>query len=232
LIHALKLWRERGGSDYLVARTLKRLAGVNWVLGLLEEGIQQAKEVSDIFERRGDVAEQAACLALLGNLFIADNQPDAAEEATMQSINLLGKGQEYQLCDFHRILGNIFCSKGEREKAIHHFNISLEIAAAFNWPDLLFWTHDSLVKLFRDEDKFDDAHAHIKQAKEHALDNKYFLGRAMEQHSRIWYRQGRHEEAVSEVKCAIEIYGKLGAARDLEDCKDLLRRIERAIIKS
>jgi tetratricopeptide (TPR) repeat protein len=231
LNHSLKLWRERGNSDYWIARTLQRLAGANWLLGLREVGIQQAKEASEILERLGDTAEQATCLGLLGHIFMSVNQLDAAEEATMHSIGLLGEGQEYKLCDSHRILGNIFRSKGEREKAVHHYNISLGIAETFNWPDMLYWTNYSLARMFCDEDEFDDAHAHIKRAKGHAGDNKYHLGRAMEEHSQIWYRQGRHEEAASEVTGAIEIYGKLGAAKDLEDCKDLLRRIEQSIKK-
>jgi tetratricopeptide (TPR) repeat protein len=96
---------------------------------------------------------------------------------------------------------------------------------------MLFWTHDSLAKLFRDQDEFDEAHAHIKQAKEHAVDNKYLLGRAMDEHALIWYRQGRHEEAVSEVMCAIEIFGKLGAAVDLERCRNFIRDVEQSMKK-
>jgi hypothetical protein len=72
----------------------------------------------------------------------------------------------------------------------------------------------------------------VKQAKEYALDDKYYLGRSMEAHARIWYRQGRHEEAVSEVMCAIEIFGKLGAAVDLERCRDLIRDVEQSMKKS
>jgi tetratricopeptide (TPR) repeat protein len=231
LVHALKLWREHRDSDYMAARTLKRLAGANWALGLHEEGIPQAKEASGIFERLGDAEEQAASLAHLGRMFVSDNQLDAAEESTMQSINLLGKGQEFQLCDSHRALGNIFRSKGEREKAIHHYNISLGIADTFNWPDLLFWIHLSLTNMFRDEGEFDNAHTHVKQAKEHVADNGYYLGRAMEEHTHIWYQQGRREEAVSEVMGAIEIYGKLGAAKDLERSRTFLRYIQQSMKK-
>jgi tetratricopeptide (TPR) repeat protein len=229
LIHALKLWRERKGSDYWVARTLKRLAAANSLLNLRGEGIPQAKEASGIFERLDDTVEQAACLAHLGNLFMDDNQLDAAEESTMRSINLLGKGQEFHLCDSHRVLAKIFRFKGEREKAIHHFDIALGIAKAFNWHDHQFWICNSLAILFRDEDRFDDAHAHIKQAKQHALDDKYLLGRAMETQALIWYRQGKYEEAASEFMYAIEVFGKLGAATHLERCRNSLRNIERSI---
>jgi tetratricopeptide (TPR) repeat protein len=232
LTHALELWRERRDLDYWVARTLQRLAEANRSLGLREEGIRQAKEASGIFERRGNTGQQAECLYCLGYLFLEDKQLDAAEESTMHSINLLGKGQEYQLCDSHRILGNILCSKGQREKAIHHLNIALGIADAFNWYDQLFWIHISLVQLFRNNDKLDDAHAHIKQAKEHTLDNKYFLGRAMEEHAWIWRKQCRFEEAASEARCAIEVFGKLGATVDLGRCRDFLRDVERRMERS
>ena len=77
--------------------------------------------------------------------------------------------------------------------------------------------------------EFDNAHAHIKQVEQHALYDKYFLSRAAEEQARIWYRQGRHEDAVSEVLCAIEIYEKLGATQDLERCRDLLLDIEQSM---
>ena len=230
LIHALKLWREREGSDNEVALTLQRLADANRSLGLLEEGIQQTKEALVIFERLGDLREQATCLADLGNLFMGEGQFDAAEEATVHSIRLLGKGDGFKLCDSHRTLGNIYATKGERDKAIHHYNIALEISGASNWHDHQFWIHDSLATLFRDEGEFDNAHTHIKHAKEHARGDKYRLGRTMEARAWIWYRQGRHENAVSETLRANEAYGKLGASKDLERCRALLQSIEGSAI--
>jgi tetratricopeptide (TPR) repeat protein len=229
LLHALKLWRERRDSDHWVARALQRLAEANRVLGLYEEGIQQAKEASGIFERRGNTVQQAECLSRLGFLLLESKKLDAAEEATMHSINLLGKGQEFQLCDSHRILGNIFRSKREREKAIHHFNIARGIADASKWHDQQFWIRNSLATLFREEGKFDDAHAYSTQAKQHAVDNKYLLGRAMETEALIWHQQGRHEEAVSEITCAVEVFGKLGAAMDTERCRNSLSIFEQSI---
>ena len=175
--------------------------------------------------------EQSECLAELGQLFIEVNQLDEAEEATMHSISLLGKGQEFQLCDSNRVLGHAYLSKGEKGKAIHHYSIALGIADTFNWHDQLFWTHESLAKLFREEGEFENAHAHIKKAKELAVDNKYFLGRAMDGCALTLYRQGRCAEAASEALGAIEIYRELGAANDLESCKDFLRRIEQSMKK-
>ena len=229
LIQALQLWRERGDSDYWVGCTLERLADANRWLGLHEEGIQQAREALEIFERVGDTAGQADCLSCLARLFLKDGRLDEAEEVTISSINLLGKGQEFQLCESHRILGNLFSSKGESEKAIHNYDMALGIADQFNWHDQLFWIHYALGRLFLAEDKFDDAEAHIKQAKQHTLNDEYFLGRAMEGQAKIWYKQGRLEDAASEALSAIEIYGKLGAANDTEDCRALLQNIERSM---
>jgi hypothetical protein len=61
LIHTLKLQRGRG-SDRPVARTLMHLSDANRLLGLHEEGIQQAREALGILERLGDAEEQADCL--------------------------------------------------------------------------------------------------------------------------------------------------------------------------
>ena len=231
LLLALKLWRERRDSDPFVGRTLWRLAEINRELGLFEEGTQQAKEALGVFERLGDVGQQAECLVHLAYLLLQTNQFDAAEEATIRSINLLGKGQEFKLCNSHRVLGNIYTSKMEREKAIHHYEIALGFASTSNWHDQLFWTHNSLARLFREQGEFDKAHTHINQAKEHAVDNKYLLARAIDAHGWIWYRQGRHEAAVSETLRAIEMYGKLGATQDLEDCTYFLRQVEKSMNK-
>ena len=228
-VYSLKLQRERKDLDVWVASTLQRLADTNRLLGLLEEGMQQAKEASVIFERLGRAAEQADCLTTLAELLLRDKQLIAAEESTIRSIELLGKDQEFKLCTSHRVLGNIYSSQGERGKAIHHLNIALGIAGAFNWQGELFWTHDSLARLFLQEGEFDNAHTHVEQAKEYAMKNKYHLGRAMEMHAHIWYKQGRHEEAASETSGAIEIFGELGAANDLARCTTFLGGIEHLV---
>ena len=226
LTHALELWRERG-DDYWVARTLDQLASANRMLELYEEGVQQAKEALGVFEKRGDTMDQVWCLIDLAQLLLGDKQLDAAEEAITRSINLVEKCPEFPLCRSHRILGDISRSKGEREKAIHHYNVVLGIASPFNWHDQLFWIHHSLAIMFRDDGEFDNAHAHIQQAKQHALYDRYCLGRAMEMQAQIWYRQHRFEDAAPEASCAIEIYGKLGAAKDAKRCRVFLQDIER-----
>ena len=232
LTHALKLEREQG-NDFWVARTLVNLSDANRLMGLHEEGIQEVKEALEIFERLGDAVEEAQCLNKLAWLLYEDEQLDAAEEAASRAIDLLlGKGEQYLVCGCHRVLGEIHHSKGEREKAIYHFETVLGIASSFDWHGLLFWVHYSLAQLFFDEDGFDDAHAHVERAKSHAVDNAFFLGRAMELQAGFWYTQHRFEEAKFEVLRAAAAYEKVGAAMDMERCRRLLQDIQKELNSS
>ena len=226
LTHALGLWREVG-SVRQVALTLVALADANRMLGPREEGMHQTKEALGIYEQLGDAAHQAQCLMELARLLLKDKKPDAAEEATSRAINLLrGEDKPFLVCRSHRVLANIYRSKGKREKAIHHYEVALGIASSSNWHDQLFWVHYRLGELFRAEGKFDDAHAHIEHAKLHAANNGYFLGRATEQQARTWYRQRRLEEARSEALRAADIYKKFGVTSGVEDCDKLLLHIQ------
>ena len=119
--------------------------------------------------------------------------------------------------------------QGEREKAIYHYEAALGVASPFHQHHQLFWIHYSLAKLFRDEDKFDDANSHLEQAKSYAVDHAFNFGRAMELHARIWYRQHRFEEAMAEVLRAIEIFEKFGAIGRLKHCRTFLGEIEQAV---
>ena len=229
LTHALNLFRTWQNSDGWVARTLQHLAEANLRLGLYEEGIREAEEASGVFERLGEPVGQAECLSRLASLLLGDQQFNAAEEAAIRSINLLGNGQEYKLCDSHRILARILRSKGETGEAIRHYNTALEIANTFNWHDHLFWTHYEMATLFHNEGEFDDADTHVAQAKDHALDNKHHLGRAMETRAQMLRGRGRYEDAASEALCAIDMYREPGAASHLERCTTLLQDIERSM---
>ena len=144
----------------------------------------------------------------------------------------MGEGEGFQLCDSHITLGHIYRLKREREKVIHHYDVALGIADKFNLRDQLFLVHDSLAILFRVEGEFDDVHAHIKQAEQYAVGNEYYLSCTKETRAQIWYRQGRRRDAESEVLCAIEMYEKLGAVRDLERCRTLLQKIRETAISS
>ena len=229
LVYTLTLQRERG-DDFQVAPTLLLLSEVNRDLGLYKEGIQQAEEALGIFERLRDTVGQANCSGRLAWLFLADGQLNAAEDAGLREIDLLPeKGQEFNLCQSHRVLGRIYDSKGEKEKAIHHLRTALTIASPFNWHDELFSIHEVLALLFRNAREFGEANVHIEQAKAHAANNAYNLGCGMRMQARIWYSQHRLEDARSEVLRALEIYEGLGAAMDVEHCRALLRKIEKAL---
>ena len=230
LAHTLQLERQRG-DDCRVAETLRLLCDANWILGCYGEGIQQANEAKEIYERLCDTTGQANCWNNLAFALYKDGQLDLAEDAAFRAINLISeKGQESLVCESHQALGRIYRSKGETEKATHHFETGLEIASAFDRHDLLFEIHYyDLASAFLDQDRFDDANSHIEQAKLHATSNFYNLGLAMEMQARAWCGQRRLEDAKSEALRALEIFENLGAAADVENCKYTLQEIEIAV---
>ena len=232
--HTLVLWRKRG-DDNNVARTLRRLSDINRLIDLPKEGIEQGKEALEIYERLGDTLKQAKCLGRLALSLRDDGQFDAAEEAAFRAIALLPeKGQEYLACESHTILGRVYRSKGEIEKAIRHFEVALGIASHFNvnWHNLLFGTHCKLADLFRKGCRFEDAQTHLERAKLHAVNNAHNLGLVMELQAEAWYERGRLEEARTEALGAADVYEKLGVAKKLEDCRKLLRKIEDSLAAS
>jgi len=232
LAHSLKLWREQG-NDFQVALTLRDLSGANRLIGLSEEGIQQAKEASGIFEQLGQMAHQTDCLLHLARALHKGKQLDAAEEAASRAIDILPeKGQQLKVCQGHRILGKIYQSKDETKKAIHHFEVALEIASPLNWHTQLFWINYSLADLFSEKARFDDAHAHIQRAMSHAVDDPYLLARALWLQAKCWYDQHRPEEAKSEALRALDVFEKLGAASDAEFARELLQEIDAQVVDS
>ena len=229
LTHALELERRRGGSSR-VAYTLRQLSAVNLNLHLYEEGIQQAKEALEIFKRIGYTKEQLKCSNDLSWLLFKDGQLDAAEDTASRAIDLaMEQGNKYLVCQLHQLLGRVYRSKGEREKAIHHFQTAVRIATPHNWHGVLFCNHHDLALLFREEGKFDEANSHTKQAKSYAANNIYQLGSTMVMQANIWYRQLRLEEAKSEALDALDIYEQLGAAEQVRECRRLLQKVELAM---
>jgi len=224
LSHTLEIWRERG-DDRQVARTLLRLSEVND--HYYEEGEQQAKEALEVYEQLGDTVGQAECLRSLAALLCHDEQPDAAEEAAFRAIGLLPeKGSEYLLSHCQRSLGMIYQSKDESEKAIHHFEKALGIASSFGWHDEVSGDHSYLALLFYNQGRFDDANAHFKHAESHAVNSPYSLASLMYLQAILWSQQDRFEQAKSEVFRAVEVFEKLGATRNLESCRDLLKTFD------
>ena len=156
-----------------------------------------------------------------------DRQPDAAEEAASRAINLFSdEGDQFEVCQSHHLLGEIYCAKGEMKKAINHFETALGIASPLNWHNEQFWIHHSLAKLFSNNNQFNNAHAHIEYAKSHTVGDPYNLGHAMELQARLWRRERKLEEAKSEALCAAGLFEKLGATKELERCRAILRKIE------
>jgi len=221
--HSLDLWRERG-DEHQVAVTLGLLCDANRLNGLPKEGIQYAKDAY-ILERLGKPVDQAKCLISLAWALHGDKQFDAAEEAASRAIDLLPEqGHQSRVCQGHRVLGNVYCSKGETEKAIHHLETALGIASSSNWPYDLFWNHYSLALLFSGQGRFDKAQAHVQHTKSHTLSNPYFLAGVSWLQAGLWYEQRRLEEARSEALQALDAFEKLGATNDAEGIRTLLGR--------
>ena len=222
LTRALELEKGRGDDDR-VARTLMQLGSANRMLHLYEEGIRRSKEALEIYERFGDAEGQGKCWNYLGRLFLDDEQLNAAEEAGLRAIKLfLDQGREFWVCASHRLLGDIYQSKGEIGKAVEHFEAAIRIASPFGWHDELFWIHYALAELFLNKNEFDNAQSHIERAKLHAIDDAFELGRAMEWQAQIWYERGWIEQANAEAQCALEAYEKLGATAELARCRSFL----------
>ena len=225
LVHTLKLWRERG-DDFEVAQTLRFMSNANRLLGRYKEGVEQATEALEIYTRLSDVSGQAYTWQQLAWSLYGDKQLDAAEEAALRAIDLSDKDNQFVVCSCYRLLGNVYRSKGEAEKAINYYETSLGIASPSNWHDHLFWINYSLAELFFGEKQFDDAHIHVGRAKSHTINDPYQLGRAMELQARFWYKEGRFEEAEDEALRAADVYEEIGATKNLERCRTILQNIE------
>jgi len=181
----------------------------------------------EVYEQLDDPVGQAECLKTLAWTLHGDHQLGAAEEAVSRAIDLLPeKGNQLLVCQCHRVLGSIYRSKGKTEKSIHHYETALGIASSFDWHDQLFWIRRSLAGLFFDQDRFDDANAHLRHARSLAINNPYNLARAMQLQARIWDEQCKFEQAKSEALRAAEVFEKHGAVRDLRRCRQFLERID------
>jgi len=94
-----------------------------------------------------------------------NNQLSAAEEAVSQALDLLSnKGEQFEVCQCYRLLGDICRSRGETEAAKNHFETALRIASSFGWHAQQFFILHSLAILFFDEGRFDDAQTHVERA--------------------------------------------------------------------
>ena len=198
-------------------------------LGLFKEGIDQAKEASEIFERIGDIGKQVHSLLGLAGALLYNNQLDAAEEVVSRAFQLLPeKGEEYLICKSHFALGDICRHKGEGEKAIHHFKTVLDFGSRFEWDDQLFLAHYLMAILYYEEDKFENSLTHIEQAKPHAVNDAHWAGLGVELQAKVYYRQHKLEEATFGTLRAVEIFEQLGDQDIARRCRALLQIIEKA----
>ena len=156
-----------------------------------------------------------------------DGQLDTAERTGSRAINLLPEeGEEIWICLGHRVLGQIYQSKGKIKKAVHHFEVALRIASSLNVAHQLFWVNLSLARVFCEQGKFEDAQARLEHAKAHAVRDGFNLARAMDEQARLWDQQGRVGDAKSEALRAIDAFEKLGAADNMETTTRFLHQIE------
>ena len=227
-IQTLGLWRERG-NDREVADTLIGLSDANRYIGLSKEGIQQAREALDICGRLDETGMQVDGLITLAESLHADGQLDAAEEAASRALHLSENPNPGKPCQCHRVLGEIHQSKGNREKAIHHFEASLRIASTLNLSRQVSMVHLTLAKLYSGEGKYSDALTHVEHAKSHAGDSTLILGEILLMGAVLLYQYNRLEEAKSETLRALDVYGKTGPAHLVEKSGQMLKEIEKKL---
>ena len=79
LSQVLQLYRKQG-NDRWVAQTLELLSNANRMLGLREEGIQQARDALEIRERLGDAVGQAGSLGYLARLLLRCGEIDDSRD--------------------------------------------------------------------------------------------------------------------------------------------------------
>ena len=189
ITHILELERQRG-DDTCIAYALRELSNANRNLNLYKEGIEQAKEALEIFKRVGNSRWEMQCSNELAWLLLEDKQLDAAEDVASRTIDLVPEKDQIFVCRLHRVLGNVYRSKGEKEKAVFHLQAAIRVASPSNWQDELFWNHFGLAILFREEE-FDEASSHVEQTRSHVAGDTLQLGCAMGMQARVWYRQLR-----------------------------------------
>jgi tetratricopeptide (TPR) repeat protein len=122
--------------------------------------------------------------------------------------------------------GEIHQPKGKIEKSVRHFELALVIASPFNWRRGLFWIHYKLARLFRNEARFDDAHAHIERAKSHTANTAYYLGCALELQAMVWYDSTDLKRRNLRFYVRPTFTTGLGATKEAERCRISFRVTE------
>lgn len=228
LVHALKLCEGRGDLR-LVGGILSALS----VVTPCEEAVQLRSAALRIFSQLGDGEAVAACYVGFASSLEGDGQIDAAEIIASRALTLLPKeGRQHLIRQCHQILGHVHFFKGDEEKAIEHLEMALAMALSHNWVDGILHARSSLAMLFVKAGRLDDANAHIKQAKQYAVDSPSCLPVLRRTQALIWHCQRKFREAESEALCAADAFRELGWDRDTESCQVLLGKIRAEIDKT
>ena len=222
LNYALKLWRKQG-DDFHTAKALSELS----IISPYEEGIKQVEEASGIFERLGDLVQQARCLVLLARLLQRHQQLDMAEQMALHALDLLPEeGEQYSVYSCHHALGEIYRHKDEPEKAVYHLEIALGIAFALGRVENQFWVHFNLAEVFAQQGRFDDTQTHVEHAKSFAANHTYLLACVSRLQAQLWYEQDMFGEARSEALAARDMFEKMGSDEDAGTVRWLLQQID------
>jgi hypothetical protein len=172
--------RERG-DDRGVARALRDLSDENGRMGLLEEGIQQAKEALEILN--GSVTR------CTGNVF------DLTRSVVLVEM-LREEPYSARSISFRRKASNFWSaiSSSSRRGYIKPRARWRKRFAILRWPSELrllsagtinCLDHFSLGGLFLNRRRFDDGHAHVQRAMSYTVNNAY-LGVAMVLRVELW----------------------------------------------
>ena len=166
-------------------------------------------------------------MTLLAQLFLQDNQVAAAEETVSQAIAIFSENSlPTVVIECRYILGEVYRVKGDSEEAIKHLKVALGIASTHNLYRDAFYIYHSLVRLFVDAGRLEDANSHLELAKLHIANNAHSLAHAIALQAYIFYYQGRIDEGKSEYLRAAECFEKIGATVDAERCRNLYNQSE------
>jgi tetratricopeptide (TPR) repeat protein len=133
-------------NDYVSHRNLALLYRDS---GRLDEAINEAQRVVEVAPEN----ELGTAYVLLGSLYEASGQPDAALEAYQQAV-----GAAPDLFQAQAALGNLYLKQGRLEDALHSFQTVAQLR-----PDD-YTVHQQLALLYRQLRRYDEALSEANQA--------------------------------------------------------------------
>jgi len=116
------------------------------------------------------------------------------------------------------------------EAAITHHEKAIRVASSLGLKESQASTLRCLVELLLGEGRLNDAQPHLESPKSVADSSLFNLGLRMVMQVCVWRRQGRFEEAESEVSRVMDMCRKLGVPADsLEHWKGFLQEVEEKV---